>query len=469
MKKFLILLFILLFLCIKADCTELPKDLKTFLKSKYPNIVFKIDNSFTIGNDLFLPLMPPITKQTKKIDIVYFIPDKINKTAPKLLLLSNDWIFVKVIKETGGSQTIIDLTEISEKYKEQFLKTRFPNDLVVPKEFAVKEELSGLVGEELPIKIKKQENKVSANLAPINSDGILYLTSPDTGKVVYLNLNDLSMVFSVQTNGAPWEIAFDKTNKILFVSDFAKDQILELQPLDTSILTSVQLVSMSSPRDIEVSEDGSVIYVLESLGNDLGIYKANETKPFIKTKLPTNPTNFSLIKEAALIAVTCPSINRLVLIDLNNFSIINQIMIEGGPEKVIASTNGKTLYITNRNENTVSVFDINSKKLTGTIQVGEIPTSLVLHSNGKLLYVSNGKSNTISIINLETNQVTDTITLPIETQFPGDIKLTPNENYLIVTSETTNTISIVNLALKKVAVKLDVGATTHAAFLYNTK
>ena len=59
----------------------------------------------------------------------------------------------------------------------------------------------------------------------LNTDGILYLTSPDTGEIIYVDLNDLSMINHIQTTGAPWEITSDKTNMILLVTDFAKDKI----------------------------------------------------------------------------------------------------------------------------------------------------------------------------------------------------------------------------------------------------
>ncbi len=88
-----------------------------------------------------------------------------------------------------------------------------------------------------------------------------------------------------------------------------------------------------------------------------------------------------------------------------------------------------------------------------------------MHPDGKSIYVGNGKSNNINIVSTETNLVTDTISLPIETQFPGDIKITSDGSWLIVTSETTNVISIIDLNLKKVVLKLDVGATTHGAFI----
>ncbi|MBI2996527.1 MAG: YncE family protein [Candidatus Melainabacteria bacterium] len=304
--------------------------------------------------------------------------------------------------------------------------------------------------------------------------GILYLTSPDTGKIIYLNLSDLSMIYNIQTNGSPWEISYDKANKLVFVTDFSKDKIYKLKPMGNTIFKTIDLESMSSPCDIKLSKDGSLAYILESLTNNFVVYNTLKDKIFIETKLPSSPAGFSILEDKA-IAITYPNSNALTFLNPNNFSITNQIMIAGGPEKIISDPINNVFYITNRIGNTISTVDFENKKVKPPIEVGISPTSIAIDSSSKWLYVTNGKSNTINIIETKTGQITDTIELPIETQFPGDIEITNDNKWLIVTSETTDTISIVDLTLKAGVRagftpahsirKVNVGATTHAVCL----
>lgn len=463
------MLILMLFLSPQAYSEEIPDKLKTFLKNKFPGISFKIDNSFVINNETFLPLLPQTARTAEKIEIVHVIPDK--SSTPKLFWFSNDWVFVKLIKQNDGTRTIIDLKEIPEQYKERFLKSKFPSDIVVPKDFFVKQELASLVGE-LPVLIRqdgKSESQPSGEQKQmdIQMKGLLYLTSPDTGKIIYLNLGDLSMIYSIQTMGAPWDIAFDKGNKIFFITDFAKDQIYELKLMESSILKSFQLPVMSSPVDIELSGDGSLAFILDSLTSDFSVYKAADSQLFLKTKLPPNPTSFSVLKDVKLIAIACPNTNNLVFLHSDDFSPVGKIPVNDGPEKVISDPLRNLFYVSSRNGNTVSIIDPKSKNMKKTIEVGETPNSLALAPDSRYLYVSNAKSGSISVIDLENETVADTINLPIETQFPGDIKITSDGRWLIVTSETTSTISVIDLNLKKVALKLDVGATTHGAYIVN--
>ena len=438
--------------------SELPTNMKEVLKKKFGNIVFKIDNSFVVNNkDTYLPLVPLTQKDTVKFEIKNTVLDKSDKNLPKLIEVSNGWLYVKLIKQKDGSQAIIDLKEIPESAKNGFLNAKFPSDLVIPKGLILKEELSSLAGS-LPIEIEKNPNP----LAKLNLNGLLYLTSPDTGKIIYLDLSDASIIQKIQTKGTPWDITFNKTNKTFYISDFAKDQIYTLTT-GGSVSTAITLPSMSSPIDIELSDDGSLTYILESLANVFAIYKTNESKLLLSTKLPLNPVSFSILKDLGLISISCPSSNSLVFLNRNDYSSLGQIMLEGNPEKIIYNPKNNLIYVANRNADSISIIDPVNKKIKKTIQVGETPIALAIDSSGKWLYIANGKSNTINIIDVENEVLTETIPLPVETQFAGDIKITPDNKWLITTSETTNTISFIDLNLKQVVVKLDVGATTHSA------
>ena len=460
--KFLIMILTLFFFSQSGFSAELSTSVKEVLRKKFTKIIFKIDNSFTVNNkDLYLPLIPKTPKNTNKIEITNIILDKSDKNLPKLIELSNGWIFVKLIKQKNGSQTIIDVKEIFDPLKNRFLNTKFPGDLVIPKDFIIKEELSGLAGD-LPIKIEKNPNSLSS----LHLEGLLYLTSPDTGEIVYLNLSDTSMIYKIQTKGTPWDIAFDTENKIFYISDFAKDLIYTLNPVGNSVSETIALPAMSSPIDIELSDDGSLLYILESLANNFVIYKTDESKILLTTKVPPNPTSFSIVKDLSLVAVS--GSNSIAFLNANDFLPLSQIMLEENPGKIISNPTNHFLYVANRNGNNISIINLTNQKIKTTIEVGETPTALALDSDHKWLYVANGKSNTISIVDTENEVLAGTIPLPIETQFPSDIKITSDNKWLIVTSETTNVISIIDLKRRPIGasvVKLDVGATTHAACL----
>lgn len=453
-------------LTIEVKAIDYPQNLKTFLRSKYPKAVFKIDNSFVYNNQTYLPLVPLSTKPVKKLEIIYSVEDA-NKNPPRFFLLSNGWAYVRLLKQKDETFTILNTAEISTDYRSEFLKLKFPDDLVVPKDFSLKKN-TAFLAKNLSIKI--QDNDENKHLNPFYGlSDYIYLTSPDTGKIIYFDLKDVSMIFHHQTNGAPYEGNYNKNNKTIYITDFAKDKIYELMAFESKVLSDFTLPTMSNPVAIKVTDDASKAYILNSLSNNFTSYSLTDKKSLLNIKLFPNPTSFSILKRTNLILVACPTTNTLTLFDVNDFSKRKDIMLEGGPEKIVPYVDDETAYITSRNQNSIFKFNSVTKAVEKTIPVGLVPTSLVVSKDGKWLYVANGKSNTISIIDLSKEEVVDNIELPLETQFPGDIALFGGDRWLIVTSETTNTISFIDLNIKSVVLKLDVGATTHGVYVINDK
>ena len=66
---------------------------------------------------------------------------------------------------------------------------------------------------------------------------------------------------------------------------------------------------------------------------------------------------------------------------------------------------GKTVYISNRTDNTVTAIDASSLKILAEIPVGKRPWNMATSRDGKLLFVANGKSNSVTIIDTATNTV----------------------------------------------------------------
>ena len=462
MKIVILILVACLTFCLPGAAYTLSSDVKNCLNKKFKKVEFKIDNSFAVKDEIYIPLIPAKFNSLKKIEIAGVIEDKNQKDFPKLIQLSNGLIFVKLLKQLSDKSTIIGFSEVPENIKKSLLNTKFPNDLVVPKNFFIEDELASIASE-LPVEIS---NAHTANPQTVeNLNDLLYLTSPDTGKIIFLDSQDLSMIYDIPTSGIPWDITFDMNNSFLYVSDSGKNLIYKLEKAKPQIVSTFSLQEMTGPVDIELSDDGSLLYILGGTANEFVVYKTEDFKVLLKTKLPLNPVKFHLIKDLNLIAITSPNSNTVGFLNANNFSFLKQIKLESNPEKVIFNPRNKLIYISKRNGSSIAIIDPISFKQIGEIKVDETPIALAVDSKGKILYVACAKANTINIIDTDSMQVIGTIQLPLETQFPGDIEITSNDAWLIVTSETTNTISFIDLHNTQIVKKIDVGVTTHEAYI----
>ncbi|MDR1962635.1 MAG: EF-hand domain-containing protein, partial [Planctomycetaceae bacterium] len=83
-----------------------------------------------------------------------------------------------------------------------------------------------------------------------------------------------------------------------------------------------------------------------------------------------------------------------------------------GPSKMIASADGKTIFIANRDAAEVVVLDTVQNKIVQTLPVGKEPNSLVLSSDEKIIYVTSGGYNgRLQAVDLDSgNIINETVT-----------------------------------------------------------
>ena len=77
------------------------------------------------------------------------------------------------------------------------------------------------------------------------------------------------------------------------------------------------------------------------------------------------------------------------------------------PAEVAVSPNGRRVYVTNEDSDSVSVINTKTNKVSKTMTGFNLPLGLAVTPNGKELYVANVNDNTVSVI--------DTATLTVST------------------------------------------------------
>jgi len=121
----------------------------------------------------------------------------------------------------------------------------------------------------------------------------------------------------------------------------------------------------------------------------------------------------------------------------------------------------KTAFVTSQRDDQVMAVDIASGRFTA-IPVGDQPNRMVLSSDQKTLYVVNGNSDTVSVIDTAAEKVLHTISLSRpEDNYKGSnansAGLSPDEKTLYVTLGFENAVAVVNLASRQVSGRIPTG------------
>src|SRR5262245_33682752 len=83
------------------------------------------------------------------------------------------------------------------------------------------------------------------------------------------------------------------------------------------------------------------------------------------------------------------------VLDLNDGSLIDTIVVGTEPQAVVASPNGSRVYVANASDDTVEVVDTETNEVVATIPLGRSPRALAITNDGDLddadetLYVAN--------------------------------------------------------------------------------
>lgn len=106
-------------------------------------------------------------------------------------------------------------------------------------------------------------------------------------------------------------------------------------------------------------------------------------------------------------------------------------------------------------EGSVSVLDPKSGKVLKEILVGLHPNDVVASNDGKFVYVANANSDNVSSISTTTDQVTETISVrlsPEKNSYWGDspngLAISPDDKFLFVANGMDNAVAVVKLGFK---------------------
>ncbi|REE92868.1 YVTN family beta-propeller protein [Paenibacillus taihuensis] len=129
---------------------------------------------------------------------------------------------------------------------------------------------------------------------------------------------------------------------------------------------------------------------------------------------------------------------------------------------IVASPDGKLLYVANGDTNTVSVVDAAERKVVKEIAVGKEPRELAVSKDGKTLYVTCRYAGSVEWVDVDEGRVIGTAKPGIE---PFGIVASPDGGRLYVSNYRSGTVSVIDAATRKVLQQVKAGDNPRALAL----
>jgi YVTN family beta-propeller protein len=133
---------------------------------------------------------------------------------------------------------------------------------------------------------------------------------------------------------------------------------------------------------------------------------------------------------------------------------------------LVIARDGRTIYTSNVNSDTVTAVEASSDKSQWTdtvIPAGKGPEGIDISPNGKEVWAANSGDGTVSVIDTATQKVTATFN--VGTKHSNRVKFTPDGKFALISDLGSGDLVIIDVAARKEAKRLHLGKSTEGILI----
>jgi YVTN family beta-propeller protein len=281
----------------------------------------------------------------------------------------------------------------------------------------------------------------NVSAAPV-ANGYAYIATATYNYVWVYNTTTGVDVTKIKVGSYPYGVSVTPDGSRVYVTNLFSSNV---SVINTSTNMVIKTIDVSPyPKGIVVSPDGKHVYVgcqtaisvIDVLTNTVTTISSLDSVEGI-TMSPDGTELYAIAGKL------------LLIIDTNSNTIVAGIGLKGG-SGICVTPDGKQIYVSGGAfEGFISVIDISTRTIIKNINVGRSPLGLVATPDGRYVYVAVQDDNLIAVIDAKTNTVTTTVltTMPgpkwISTNGSGDkVYITVSDYYVDVLHTETNKIEI---------------------------
>lgn len=217
-----------------------------------------------------------------------------------------------------------------------------------------------------------------------------------------------------------------------------------------------------TPHNVDVSAAAGLVFVV-------GVGIAAESA--VPGQTADSEMNMAMGGDASATAGEEPG-GRLAILQIDAIDQGPVAIIDVGhhPAHVVPDLDGKRVFVTDSESNTVSVIDLPTRKVVKTIPTGRYPHGLRLSPDGRELFVANVEDGSVSVIDVASLE--ESARIPVG-EAPVQVGFTPDGTRVYVSLRDEDAVAVIDRTARKVVAKIAVGrkpiqvfATPDGRFVY---
>ena len=281
---------------------------------------------------------------------------------------------------------------------------------------------------------------------------LLVLNKSDN-TAVFVDTDTYQVIAKLPTGAGPHEVAVALDGRTAYIANYGTrdNPGRTLTVIDTrtkSVARTIDLGEFRRPHGIRVSRDGKTVWVTcEANQSIIGVDgESGKVAETFATGQEVSHMVVAAADEAKLYVANIGS-GTVTVVDRKNKATKN-VVTGKGAEGIDRSPDGRWVWVTNREANTISILDARSDTVTESIPAGGVmPIRVKFLPNGKSALVSLAQSNKVVVFDVQSRKAIQ----EIETgSAPVGILVTPDGKRAFVANTMSNQVSVIDLATWKV-------------------
>jgi len=175
-----------------------------------------------------------------------------------------------------------------------------------------------------------------------------------------------------------------------------------------SIILGDKCPNKISPAGIEVDDKANRMYVVTKEDNSLYVIDLKQKMILKKLALGGEGYSCMLDKFSSTLFVSVWGADKVLLISTISMDVLKSIPVGDNPNEMTQSSNGRFLYVSNANDNSVSIIDLSQQRVLEVLDAGmysdappgSTTNGLALSEDGSRLYIANADNNCLAVFDV---------------------------------------------------------------------
>ncbi len=209
-------------------------------------------------------------------------------------------------------------------------------------------------------------------------------------------------------------LKFSANEKYLYASGGNDNWILKYAITNNKLILTDSITlgkkwpNKISPAGIDIDDAANKMYVVTKENNSLYIVDLLTKKAIFKDTLFNPAFSCVLSNNKKELYISLWGGKKVLVFDIAQRKIVSEISVDENPNELLLTKNGKHLLVACAGDNTVNVIDINNRKVIEVLNAALYPNAptgsatngLALSSNDKTLYVANADNNCLAVFDI---------------------------------------------------------------------